>query len=1605
MKTVTEDIKINDTLNPDLWENNELKEEVKEKLLDIVDNFLDILKEDKVNIDVVDVRFLGSNANYNYTDKSDIDLHIVADFSSTPCEQNVMPQLYNAYKSIFNSKYNISIYGHDVEIYVEDVNQPAKSNGVYSLYTGWIKEPNKSTIPNIDWEEFEKQFDEWEDRYFDIVGEHSSEFEKQTEPNINEDVNTKLQNDFKGETIRLYTIQDKYVLDKLRKGEVYTSNPNSITFSGYKKQYRYLSDMYGFKNYPIFLADESSKRIIEASGITPGGSKVMLTLDVPKSKVHKHFYYTWSDFLYFTDPLTKDMEKYIVDCINNDYPVDWSFQRKYNEDDDEYVLGIVKNDIQLLKQEKTESDGSDTQYVIDYIDPSWLVDTTSELEEGYGYKWKPNKAQAQEFAQKMKEISDFCRVNNIHQSSSGDSYYFELNGKNYRVSNHSVEASNQNSGGQWHKEGREKDTTYIHASKTRIMDIYNALKQGKKLDGRGNVINENLINHLDTDILDIIKDNKEPEDYINGGGIKCSKSAGYNLLKAYNDKDTKDIKLYVGGLSPKENDKPDKFIIHMWIEVDGKTYATHEENSYRVAKEYLQIDKSKDLYSQVYNFLNKDGLREDLSQEVDSEGNQLTPEQVEFFKNSKVRDDKGRLLVCYNGQPENYGDVYKTLKTSSVISGGQVKNPNKFGFFFSNSYDYASTYTNNSPSGIVKECYLNIDRILDLRKLSNVTTERKFVDFLNKQGAHILWTCSRKPTQIWEFFDDEQGQQFKRIIMGLNYNGIVFQESDYDTYVAFNSNQIKSIDNKNPSDSNNINEDLQQEVDSEGNPLTPEQVKFFKNSKVRDDKGRLLVCYHGTDAEFDVFDKNKIGNNTHNYGFYGKGFYFSNSSNYAREYSKEGKTKAYYLNISNPFYWNNYRTLDDFNEIKQKLNLDNEITFTDGYSPFAINIIQDKESANKFTQSLIRNNYNGVIFNYGDDLLEIVAFYPNQIKSIDNKNPSNSDNINEDLQEDLELTKNVQKLINELKEYNIELVGGKELYDDYSLILRSKDNNVTRKIKVAKDIKTIKSYCKYLKDYFNSINEDYDYDKVYQIKELYKKAYDELIDNSTRLYRYREWASNSNNDYKEYIYNDLKNNKKDSALNLWYNHYRLMTGNYDLSYEDFLNTPITLYRATNVKEDENSNNPFFSYAQDKRSAERFLSQVQNLYGNRSGKIKELQIKPKDTLGMLPSDENEIIVPNNSYQKRISNIENIVNEVIDYANKNNVELPYDRDELLDIFKKEGRDTENFRKHMFDWIDKRKGKLKESKLKENNDYGYHAGDLGKSEGRQRQTGGRGTGHFGTGTYFVGNPDKIKGYNDYQYGKGKAPHHIVDFSSYNLYKPSNNYYGHKLHDTLKLLNDGYKYFTTHKDDLEWFKSHNISASKSGEFEGKDIPEIVEHLNNLIGEYDPIKLPKDINYNTIDQEEDEVWDKYYDELKPQYKDKGTGEFFDAIDDKVKENPKFVEYHNLIKIIREAIEEELDNGTFDGLNDYTNLVDKLYNALEGRHSKEEIQNALNEVNDNLYSKVGDSLSTIFMKALGYEGVDTRHLQDDDEWEGLDNVTFGSVIYDLKPDTIVENNI
>ena len=122
----------------------------------------------------------------------------------------------------------------------------------------------------------------------------------------------------------------------------------------------------------------------------------------------------------------------------------------------------------------------------------------------YYRKWKPGKTAAREFAETMSNIDNFCRENGISASRSNDSYYFTINGVNYRVSNHTIAASDRGmyehdpitglvTGKRresYHDPDDEKNLVCITASKTRIIEIYNNLKAGKKLDKRGNVLKQ-----------------------------------------------------------------------------------------------------------------------------------------------------------------------------------------------------------------------------------------------------------------------------------------------------------------------------------------------------------------------------------------------------------------------------------------------------------------------------------------------------------------------------------------------------------------------------------------------------------------------------------------------------------------------------------------------------------------------------------------------------------------------------------------------------------------------------------------------------------------------------------------------------------------------------------------------------------------------------------------------------------------------------------------------------------------------------------------------------------------------------------------------------------
>lgn len=119
-KIVTENIEKHDTLNPLLFdENDELKPDIKEAIIKIVNQFIEDLAADGVKFSLRDIILVGSNVSYNYTKDSDLDIHIVADSESLDCNPEVYTLLYGAYRSLFNKNYDITIKGIPVEIYVE----------------------------------------------------------------------------------------------------------------------------------------------------------------------------------------------------------------------------------------------------------------------------------------------------------------------------------------------------------------------------------------------------------------------------------------------------------------------------------------------------------------------------------------------------------------------------------------------------------------------------------------------------------------------------------------------------------------------------------------------------------------------------------------------------------------------------------------------------------------------------------------------------------------------------------------------------------------------------------------------------------------------------------------------------------------------------------------------------------------------------------------------------------------------------------------------------------------------------------------------------------------------------------------------------------------------------------------------------------------------------------------------------------------------------------------------------------------------------------------------------------------------------------------------
>ena len=161
LKEITVDaegFRIHDTLESQIWQDEKLNPEIRDRLLKIANEFIEGLP---VDVDIEDVTLTGSLANYNWSEYSDIDIHIVVDFSKINNDEELVKSFFDAHRLRWNDKHDIRIHNFEVEIYVENTGEEHRSSGIYSLLENkWIIEPSQVAV-EIDYETAKKKSDDY----------------------------------------------------------------------------------------------------------------------------------------------------------------------------------------------------------------------------------------------------------------------------------------------------------------------------------------------------------------------------------------------------------------------------------------------------------------------------------------------------------------------------------------------------------------------------------------------------------------------------------------------------------------------------------------------------------------------------------------------------------------------------------------------------------------------------------------------------------------------------------------------------------------------------------------------------------------------------------------------------------------------------------------------------------------------------------------------------------------------------------------------------------------------------------------------------------------------------------------------------------------------------------------------------------------------------------------------------------------------------------------------------------------------------------------------------------------------------------------------------
>lgn len=281
-----------------------------------------------------------------------------------------------------------------------------------------------------------------------------------------------------------------------------------------------------------------------------------------------------------------------------------------------------------------------------------------------------------------------------------------------------------------------------------------------------------------------------------------------------------------------------------------------------------------------------------FSRSFDSNGRNLTEDQAEYFKGSKIRDAEGNLFALYHGTPNNF-TVFDVSRSGENYDGWSQLGK---GIYLAPDEKTAQHYADNAgrgrltkvmplyanlvnPFNVMNHVDFSIDDMAGKYGLNDYNVQfiskygYRFIDFLSEHDEPIMdYLKSKGFDGIWDSYNGKNPSQV----------------------VAFEPNQVKNIDNTNPTENADIR--FSRSFDAAGRILSEEQETYFKDSRVRDDNGNLMPVYHGTDADFNIFDTSVSGGK--NGTAEGFGIYLTNDEEVSKHYG--GRIIEGYANITRP---------------------------------------------------------------------------------------------------------------------------------------------------------------------------------------------------------------------------------------------------------------------------------------------------------------------------------------------------------------------------------------------------------------------------------------------------------------------------------------------------------------------------------------------------------------------------------------------------------------------------------------------------------------------------------------------------------------------------------